>query len=556
MAKHTEQQSVFSERGYRWRGLGGWNLYFLLKLALLWYGYLNFHPFANVIFLAFLLFPLPSAHLHRWRNWLAIPIGVALFYHDTWLPGLNSIAHQRDQWSHFSAAYVWDLTLRFINWTMIGAALVITVAYLFLAQWIRITTFTILALVWVNLGSLGVPQLSLQQGAATVDTSVSSQSTPDNTSISTASAAEIPAQSAAPNNHSLNDWLNRFYASEQQRQTHFPAALPTDAQPFDLLILNICSLSWSDLSAAGLQDHPLWKRMDILFNNFNSATAYSGPAAIRIMRASCGQSPHKMLYGPVPTQCDLMANLARLGFHQELALDHSGVFGDYLAHLRQFGNMQASLSANAGLPAELTAFNGEPITNDLALLQRWLSSTEKLGDVRTASFVNLIALHDGNRFIGANRGADFQPRAQTLLDQLNSFLDSLEKSGRRVMVVIVPEHGAAVVGDKMQMAGLRDIPSMSITHVPVGVIFSGMKAPTPASPVLVDRPSSYLALSELVVRSLDGKIFTQPSVNWQALVSNLPQSAAVSENDNAIVMMYQGKPYVRLNGGDWVPYPQ
>ena len=41
-----------------------------------------------------------------------------------------------------------------------------------------------------------------------------------------------------------------------------------------------------------------------------------------------------------------------------------------------------------------------------------------------------------------------------------------------------------------------------------------------------------------------------------ALTSNLPQTAAVSENSNAVVVQYQGKPYVRLNGGAWVPYPQ
>lgn len=560
MTKHTEQQSLLSDRGYHWRGLGGWNLYFLLKLALLWYGYLHFHPFANLVFLAFLLFPLPSSHLHRLRNWLALPIGLALFYYDTWLPGLNSIIHQRALWSHFSAPYVLDLAQRFINWNMLGAALVISVAYLFLAQWLRITTFTIAALLWVNLGALGVPQLSLSVGAreaqATFATHSATVVAGSNGPAGESRNADIPPQSAPPSNQNLNDWLNRFYASEQQRQTHFPARLPADAQPFDLLILNICSLSWSDIDAVGLRDHPLWKRMDILFSNFNSATAYSGPAAIRIMRASCGQSSHKALYSPVSPQCDLMANLARLGFHQELALDHAGVFGDYLEHLRQYGNIQAPLSTNTGLPAALTAFNGEPIANDLALLQRWLNNTEQQGDVRSASFINLITLHDGNRFIGSNRSADFKPRAQTLFDQLDHFLTELAKSGRRVMVVIVPEHGAAVVGDKMQMAGLRDIPSPAITHVPVGVIFSGMKAPAPSTPVIVSQPSSYLALSELVARTVDGKIFSQPSVDWQTLVQHLPQSAIVSENDNAIVMMYQGKPYIRLNGGDWVPYPQ
>ncbi|MBE1859442.1 cellulose biosynthesis protein BcsG, partial [Escherichia coli] len=33
-------------------------------------------------------------------------------------------------------------------------------------------------------------------------------------------------------------------------------------------------------------------------------------------------------------------------------------------------------------------------------------------------------------------------------------------------------------------------------------------------------------------------------------------TAPVSENSNAVVIQYQDKPYVRLNGGDWVPYPQ
>ena len=51
-------------------------------------------------------------------------------------------------------------------------------------------------------------------------------------------------------------------------------------------------------------------------------------------------------------------------------------------------------------------------------------------------------------------------------------------------------------------------------------------------------------------------MFNEDSVDWQAYTNSLPQTAPVSENSNAVVMQYQGKPYVRLNGGDWVPYPQ
>ncbi|MCZ5067744.1 cellulose biosynthesis protein BcsG, partial [Escherichia coli] len=68
--------------------------------------------------------------------------------------------------------------------------------------------------------------------------------------------------------------------------------------------------------------------------------------------------------------------------------------------------------------------------------------------------------------------------------------------------------------------------------------------------------SSFLAISDLVVRVLDGNIFSEDNVDWKKLTSGLPQTAPVSENSNAVVIQYQDKPYVRLYGGDWVPYPQ
>lgn len=45
-------------------------------------------------------------------------------------------------------------------------------------------------------------------------------------------------------------------------------------------------------------------------------------------------------------------------------------------------------------------------------------------------------------------------------------------------------------------------------------------------------------------------------MNMSVLTDKLPQTPVVSENDGAVVIMYQGKPWIRLNGGDWVAYPQ
>lgn len=64
---------------------------------------------------------------------------MALLYHDTWLPGLDSIMSQGSQIFSFTLDYWFELMSRFINWEMVGAAFVMLCLYLFLAQWLRFT---------------------------------------------------------------------------------------------------------------------------------------------------------------------------------------------------------------------------------------------------------------------------------------------------------------------------------------------------------------------------------------------------------------------------------
>lgn len=559
MTHSTQTATASSPLWQYWRGLSGWNFYFLVKFGLLWAGYLNFHALQNLVFMAFLLFPLPNNRLHKWRNWIAIPIGFALFWHDTWLPGPESIMSQGSQVAGFSADYIWDLVTRFINWQMVGAFFVLLVAWLFLTQWIRVTVFVVAVMVWLNLITLVGPSFSLFPGGQptnTVTTTGGTAAATVATAGNTPVVGDIPAQTAPPTSANLNAWLSSFYQSEEKRSTKFPDALPADAQPFELLVINICSLSNADIEAAGLMQHPLWSHFDIRFTNFNSATSYSGPAAIRLLRASCGQSSHTNLYQPAGNQCYLFDNLSKLGFAQQLMLDHNGVFGGFLKEIRDNGGVQSPLMDQSKLPVNLLSFDGSPVYDDLAVLKRWQESEGQGAEKRTATFFNILPLHDGNHYQGQSKTADYKARAQKLFDELDTFFSELEKSGRKVMVVVVPEHGAALQGDKMQVSGLRDIPSPSITHVPAAVKFFGMKAPHQGVPIVIDQPSSYLAVSELVARAVDGKMFNEDSVDWQAYTNSLPQTAPVSENANTVVMQYQGKPYVRLNGGDWVPYPQ
>lgn len=99
-------------------------------------------------------------------------------------------------------------------------------------------------------------------------------------------------------------------------------------------------------------------------------------------------------------------------------------------------------------------------------------------------------------------------------DELDAFFTELEKSGRKVMVVVVPEHGGALKGDRMQVSGLRDIPSPSITDVPVGVKFFGMKAPHQG--LHCHRPTEQLPRPFRSGGSRsDGKIFTEDNADWK-----------------------------------------
>ncbi|MDH0352618.1 cellulose biosynthesis protein BcsG, partial [Aeromonas caviae] len=524
--------------------------YFLAKFALLWGGYLNFHPLINLVFAAFLIFPLPRAGWRRARHWLALPVGAGIFYHDTWLPGIESIRAQGSQVFSFTLDYWAELLGRFINWEMVGAGFVLLTLYLFIAQWLRFTPCILLALLWLWVS----PQVS-NPFASSKGTSEHALNTPrEETRPSVLPMEEQLDQSAPPPNENLNAYLDDFYREEQERLVHFPESLPAQATPFDVLIINVCSLAWRDVEASGLTGHPVWSHFDIRFNRFNSATSYSGPSSIRLLRASCGQTSHQGLYTTAPSQCLLFDNLAQLGFEKQVAMDHSGAFGNYLKDLQQYASLDVPLMSKEGMPHDLASFDGEPIYRDDALFARWLSERQKSKAERNVTFFNLIALHDGNRYAATRQIAPYKARLQTLLDQLDQFLTSLEQSGRKVAVILVPEHGAAIAGDKMQMAGLRDIPSPSITQVPVGVALIGAKGVHGATKA-IDTPSSFLAISELISRLVGGNTFGSATIDWDGLLKGLPETPAVSENQGSVVLEYQGKYRIKLGEGDWVPYP-
>ncbi len=521
-------------------GPGRWNLYFLIEFLLYAQGYIQLQPLRNLALLALVALPARGP----WRiaqQMLAVPLGVALLYAQSWLPPFRRVLSQASLLEDFDLVYLGELLGRFVNPDMLALLLIVSVAYLYISRYIRLGVLVTAALIYFALPSLTGWYGTRHPASPGMAVALSGGSD---------DAVVDPDQE-------LDRYLADFYAREAEREVRMVAPGETD-QPFDVLLIHVCSLSWDDLQYVGLdQELPAF---DILLRNFNTAASYSGPAAIRVLRATCGQPPHDALYKTAPPQCYLFDELARVGFDKALALNHDGHFDDFLGLVQKQGHLDVSPLDTTGLPAPLRAFDGTPIWGDLATLQRWLAVRESSGAARVATYYNTVTLHDGNRYSDGRAGLGsteiFKPRLRQLLGDLKSFFAQLEASGRRVLVVMVPEHGAAMHGDRLQIKGLREIPSPSITRGPVGIRLIGPDIEHPLNPVVVDKPTSYLAMSHIIAGMIAADPFGPAGYDPAALVEDIPVTPFVSENADTVVVERGGRYYIRLEaGGGWVEYP-
>lgn len=545
-------ESAASMRNY-WRGLGLWNVYFIAKLILYAMGYLNFHAFYNLLFVSVLLMPLPPLWLHRLRHAVAVPAGVALLYYDSWLPPFQRLLDQPEV-LQFSAPYLLELINRFINWNMVGAGVILFVTCLFLSQWIRVTVISVGALMVASLPE----QVSVQQLVWNWN---STSTTRIDVQAHTAHAAgnandDVVAPAAHTITEILNDELDAFYESEASRRVALE--LPADFEPdFDIVFLNVCSVAWSDLASVQLDQHPLLKNMDVVFDEFNSATSYSGPAVRRLLRASCGQPSHESLYDDAPSDCYLFDQLRQAGFQTSSLLNHNGKFQDFISDITLHDSLDEP-AVPTDLPPRWTAFDGSPIWGDYDTLNQWWQRRKQGSSTPQAVLYNSITLHDGNREAtadGGGRSSPYASRGQAVLDDLSTFVKQLQSGDRPVVLVLIPEHGAALEGDMMQISGMREIPTPDIAHVPVGVKLIGRPAGESSATHRITGPSSYLALSELLARIMREPIFQDEKVlDWEALTADLPQTRPVSENSGTVLMSHDGVPYVRLGDRDWIRY--
>lgn len=505
--------------------MGLWSLYFLAKLGLFYGGYSGFHIWENLLFALALAWPLQRRLWRRLRHGLAVPVALALLYHDSWLPPFSRLLSQASALTDFSFAYLLELLGRFINPDLIVSLLAALALVWFLGRYLRLSTFVFLGILSV------IPATYLQSGGLTP-----------------ALAAQDPAGSGV-GSQSPEAQLAAFYQIQKRRQLPFQA--PESGPPaFDVIYLHVCSLSWDDMAFLRLQEHPFLQSFDFLFRQFNSAASYSGPAAVRLLKSSCGQHDHQTTYSDRSPQCQLFRNFEEAGFEAQALLNHDGRFDNFARLLETEGGFSRKPLIPQDAPVAMRSFDDTPIFSDQAVLSRWWQARRQAEGGPVALYYNSISLHDGNRLPGHKSASSLQtykPRLTQLLEDFEQFIKELEASGRPVVVVLVGEHGAALRGDRLQIAGLREIPSPRITQVPAAVKLVNMPGMN-GGPQVIDRPSSYLALTAVVAQLLNGE------TDREQLAARLPETEHVSEND-ALVLMRLGEGYkMRTTDAVWMDY--
>lgn len=479
--------------------MGLWNFYFLGKLYLYFRGFIRINFLLNILFIIFLIIPVPQklnfrGHIKTAKYLLGLILALSLLWHDSWLPPFFDSVIFLNQQGIPSNKYIYRFILGFFNPWEAAILFSVLIFFFLLQRFMRLTPLVIILLLVVPIRELGQP------------------------------VGEI------------DRYVDAFYRAESTRIIRFDKT-KKDGSDFDIIILHVCSLSWDDLRKAGLEDHPIFKQFDYLFTNFNSVTSYSNPSAIRLLRANCGQQRHDALYNDAPKECNLFETLRTEGYETYFALNHDGTYSHFIDEVRRLGHLDEPFVPKA-LPVQVYSFDGTPIYDNYTQLERVWKKREESNPKRTAIYYNTISLHDGSHWAEDKewwkkdrRVENYKELAKELLEDITKFFDLLRSSERDMVILFVPEHGMALRGSSIQAPGLRDIPLPQITRVPVGIKLIRKASPhAPVKQQIIPVPASYLSLSYMLKVFLEENPFESDRFTKKDFADKIPQTDFVTEN--------------------------
>lgn len=134
-----------------------------------------------------------------------------------------------------------------------------------------------------------------------------------------------------------------------------------------------------------------------------------------------------------------------------------------------------------GLPVEQVNFDGSELCDPESVFDSWLATRNDADAKRAAVYYNTMVLHSGSHWKDEEewwKNRDPMKEYADRVDRVFRFVyaigDKIEKAGRSAAILVVPEHGAAARGTKIQNSQIRDMPLPRIVKSFFGVRFIGV----------------------------------------------------------------------------------
>ncbi|SUC51397.1 cellulose synthase operon protein YhjU [Pseudoalteromonas nigrifaciens] len=131
-------------------GLGIWNLYFLVKFVLFYYGAIKFDFLSNAALAALFALTFSNSQVDKLKHFIGAVFAIVLLYKDSWLPPIDRLTKQAGNIQDFSLGYFVELFGRIVNYDMLLGLFIIVICFWYTSQWIRFTTVTIAGLIFIG----------------------------------------------------------------------------------------------------------------------------------------------------------------------------------------------------------------------------------------------------------------------------------------------------------------------------------------------------------------------------------------------------------------------
>jgi hypothetical protein len=486
-----------------------WVTYFILVVYLHLFQTIAAHAFLNLFLCIFVFFPIPDTLKKKktviiFRNIIGIILGAVLLWHESYLPSfsilINFIINPELRPSpEFLLKFIFsEINLK------IFLVIALTLVFAYLLSYTKLKKyFSLFFLICFFI--IGFTERSIVSG----------------------------------------DLLGTFYETESKKIINITN---NPSNNFDIVIVQLCSFSWDDLSYVNYDIKPFLNQFDYLFTNFNTATSYSNPSVIRLLRSTCGQTSHEAIFTDVNSSCYLMQNLNNAGYSTYTLLNHDGVYAGFNEAITKYGKA-GRLINNTSLKPEQISFDGTSIYNDREVLSLWLETRKNDISKNAAVFYNGTSLHTGGHYVDSpylTNGEQYKIVLNSVLGDLNNFFEELKRGEKNTIVIIIGEHGAALRGSALQPATVREIPLPDITKVPVAIkIFGPRFNGDNRSPIIIKESASYFSMAQLLAKIIE----TSPTDSSQLpqppeIQASLPE--LVSENESGVILQNQLGLFYRL----------